>query len=173
MIKSYLNGLVVFPTYFNLSLNLAIRSSWSEPQSAPGLVFADCIELLHLWLQRIELVWFWFCHLYLMGICLDWFSITSWQLWYLLVSLFHKLFTYIFYQAMMIMCQYIISLQVRNGDILILLKMVISNFIVFFSLFSFKIHPPSTPLIYSCIVCMLKVGYILLKYHFIYQYLEY
>ena len=23
----------------------SIRSSWSEPQSAPGLVFADCIEL--------------------------------------------------------------------------------------------------------------------------------
>ena len=40
-------GLVVFPTFFNFSLNLAIRSSWSEPQSAPGLVFADCIELLH------------------------------------------------------------------------------------------------------------------------------
>ena len=34
---------MVFPTFFNLSLNLAIRSSWSEPQSAPGLVFADCI----------------------------------------------------------------------------------------------------------------------------------
>jgi len=34
---------VVFPTFFNLSLNLAIRSSWSEPQSAPGLVFVDCI----------------------------------------------------------------------------------------------------------------------------------
>ena len=32
------------------SMNLAIRSSWSEPQSAPSLVFADCIELL---LQRI------------------------------------------------------------------------------------------------------------------------
>ena len=29
-----------------LSLNLAIRSLWSEPQSAPGLVFADCIKLL-------------------------------------------------------------------------------------------------------------------------------
>ena len=43
--RSYLNGLVVFPTFLNLSLNLAIRSSWSEPQSAPGLVFADCIEL--------------------------------------------------------------------------------------------------------------------------------
>ena len=51
--RSYLNGLVVFPTFFNLSLNLAIRSSWSEAQWAPGLVFADCIELLHLWLQRI------------------------------------------------------------------------------------------------------------------------
>ena len=48
-----LNGPAVFPTFFNLSLNLAIRSSWSEPQSASGLVYADCIELLHLWLQRI------------------------------------------------------------------------------------------------------------------------
>ena len=46
-------GIVVFSTFFNFSLNLAIRSSWSEPQSAPGLVFADCIELLHLWLQII------------------------------------------------------------------------------------------------------------------------
>ena len=41
-----------FP-YFNLSLNFAIISSWSEPQSTPSLVFADCVELLHLWLQRI------------------------------------------------------------------------------------------------------------------------
>ena len=31
---------MVFPTFFNLSLNVAIRSSWSEPQSASGLVFA-------------------------------------------------------------------------------------------------------------------------------------
>ena len=30
-----------------------MRSSWSEPQSVPGLVFADYIELLHLWLQGI------------------------------------------------------------------------------------------------------------------------
>ena len=45
---SYLNGIAVSPTLFNLSLNLAIRSSWSEPQSIPGLVFADYIELLHL-----------------------------------------------------------------------------------------------------------------------------
>ena len=37
---------MVSPTFFNLSLNLAIRSSLSEPQSAaPGLIFADCIEL--------------------------------------------------------------------------------------------------------------------------------
>ena len=27
--------------------------NWSKPQSASGLVFADCIELLHLWLQWI------------------------------------------------------------------------------------------------------------------------
>ena len=46
--RSYVNGLVVFPTFFNLSLNLSIRSSWSEPQLAPGLVLADCIELLHI-----------------------------------------------------------------------------------------------------------------------------
>ena len=42
---------MVFPTFFNLSLNLAIRSS---PQSAPSLVFADCIELLHLEVARIH-----------------------------------------------------------------------------------------------------------------------
>ena len=51
--RSYMNGLVVFPTFFSLSLHLAIRSSWSEPQSGPSLVFAGCIELLHLWLQWI------------------------------------------------------------------------------------------------------------------------
>ena len=37
----------------SLSVNLAISSLSSEPQWAPGLVFADCIELLHLRLQRI------------------------------------------------------------------------------------------------------------------------
>ena len=47
-----LNGLVIFPTFFNVSLNLSIRSSWSKPQSSPSLVFADCIELLHLWLEK-------------------------------------------------------------------------------------------------------------------------
>jgi len=57
--SAYLDGLVVFHTFFNFSLNLAIRSSWSEPQSAPGLVFADCIDVVHLWLQRIKSVWFW------------------------------------------------------------------------------------------------------------------
>ena len=31
-----------FPTFFNVSLNLAIRSSWSGPQSTPSLVFVDC-----------------------------------------------------------------------------------------------------------------------------------
>ena len=50
--RSSLHDLVVFPTFFNLSLNFAIRSWWSEPQSAPGVfylfVFADCIKLPHL-----------------------------------------------------------------------------------------------------------------------------
>ena len=50
--------LEVFPTVFNLHLNLAIRSSWFEPQSASCLVFADCIELFHLLLQRVLSIWF-------------------------------------------------------------------------------------------------------------------
>ena len=37
--RSYLKGLMVFPTFFNLSLNFTIRKWWSEPQSAPSLVF--------------------------------------------------------------------------------------------------------------------------------------
>ena len=37
---------MVLPTLFNLSLNLAIRSSWSEPQSAPGLVFPGSYTIL-------------------------------------------------------------------------------------------------------------------------------
>ena len=34
-----------FSYFFHLSLNLAIRSSWSEPQSDTSLIFAECIEL--------------------------------------------------------------------------------------------------------------------------------
>ena len=54
--RSYLDGLVVFPAFFSLSLNFAIRSWRSEPQSAPGLVFAEWIGL-HFRLQRIKSVW--------------------------------------------------------------------------------------------------------------------
>ena len=36
---TWMNGLVVLPAFFNCSLNLAIRNSWSEPQSALGLCF--------------------------------------------------------------------------------------------------------------------------------------
>ena len=43
--------LVVFPIFFNLRVNLAIKNSWSEPQSAHGLVLFDCVD--HLCLQRI------------------------------------------------------------------------------------------------------------------------
>ena len=35
---------MVFPTFFNLSLNLIKRNSWSEPQSAPGLAFYIMIK---------------------------------------------------------------------------------------------------------------------------------
>ena len=37
---------MVFPTFFNLSLNFAMKSSLSEPQSASSLLFPDCIEPL-------------------------------------------------------------------------------------------------------------------------------
>ena len=74
---------MVSPTFFNLSLNLTIRSSWSEPQSAPGLVFADCIELLHLgWENIINLILvltIWWCPcvesslvLSEEGVCYEW-----------------------------------------------------------------------------------------------------
>ena len=53
LIKVIPECLVVFPTFFSLNLSLSIRSSCSELQSAPGVDFADCIELLHLWMQRI------------------------------------------------------------------------------------------------------------------------
>ena len=46
-----------------LACEIAIRSSWPEPRSAPGLVYADCTELLHLWLQRIWTIWFQCWHL--------------------------------------------------------------------------------------------------------------
>ena len=59
--RSYLNDLVVFPVFFSLSLMSFAMSSWSEPQSAPSLVFAD-LELLYLQLQRVWSIWFqyWF-----------------------------------------------------------------------------------------------------------------
>ena len=37
---------MVFTTFSNLSWTFSIRSSWYEPQSAPGLVFTGCIELV-------------------------------------------------------------------------------------------------------------------------------
>ena len=54
LFRSYPNALVAFPTFFNLSLNFALRTSWSEEQSAPGLVFADFIELFHLLHQSVD-----------------------------------------------------------------------------------------------------------------------
>ena len=51
---------MVSPTFFNSSLNFAIGSSRSEPQSALGLIFADGIELLHLLDVRVHVP---SCHL--------------------------------------------------------------------------------------------------------------
>ena len=48
-----LAGLVVSPAFFSLSLSIAMRSWWFEPLLAAGLVFADCIQFLHLRLRRI------------------------------------------------------------------------------------------------------------------------
>ena len=48
-----MNGLVLFPTFFSLSLNFAIISSLSEPESAPGPGFADYREFFHLQMPRI------------------------------------------------------------------------------------------------------------------------
>ena len=42
-----------FPSLLNISMNIGIRSSWSESQSATHLPFADSIELHHLQLQMI------------------------------------------------------------------------------------------------------------------------
>ena len=39
--------------FLQIKSEFSNKESWSEPQSAPGLVFADCIELLHLRLQRL------------------------------------------------------------------------------------------------------------------------
>ena len=63
ILRSYLNDLVVFRTFLSLSLNFAIRSSWSEPQSALSLVFADWMEHLHFCLQRILSIDFGIDHL--------------------------------------------------------------------------------------------------------------
>ena len=35
---------MVFHTFLNLSLNFAVSTWWSEPKSAPGLVFADYLN---------------------------------------------------------------------------------------------------------------------------------
>ena len=46
--KFYLAGLVVFPVFFSLSLNFAMRSWWSEPQSAPVLFLLTVYSLFNL-----------------------------------------------------------------------------------------------------------------------------
>ena len=54
---------MIFPVFFNWSLNFARRNSLSEPQSASGLVLADCMVLLYRSLQRIWSSYFGIDHL--------------------------------------------------------------------------------------------------------------
>ena len=48
-----------FPYHLQERREFCNKESWLEPQSAPGLVFADCIEIFHLQPQRIHSIWFW------------------------------------------------------------------------------------------------------------------
>ena len=87
-----MNGLVVFPIFFNLNLNCATRSSWSELQSAPGLVFADYIDLLYLWLQKsivnlISVLTNWWCSCVELSLVLLEFAMISAFSWQNSVSL--------------------------------------------------------------------------------------
>ena len=77
---------MIFPTFFNLSLNFAIKSSWSEPQSTLGLVFADYIEFLHLRLQRIYHLYFDIDHLVMSGIYSSW--LCCWKMVFAMTSVF-------------------------------------------------------------------------------------
>ena len=42
-----------FPHFLQFESEFGNKEFMIWPESAPGLVFADCIELLHLWLQII------------------------------------------------------------------------------------------------------------------------
>ena len=58
--RPYLNFIVVFPTFFSLRFTFAIKTSWSEQLSAPGLVFADYIVCPSLAAKNIiNLVSYW------------------------------------------------------------------------------------------------------------------
>ena len=52
---------MLFPTFFNLKLNLPISSSLLEPQSAPSLVVADSLELFHHIRNLISVLAVWWC----------------------------------------------------------------------------------------------------------------
>ena len=46
-----------FPHFLQFKSEFGNRSSWSEPQSGPCLVFADCIELLHPHSSKASVLW--------------------------------------------------------------------------------------------------------------------
>ena len=53
-------GMVLSPVSCTMSWTSVHSSSGTlSIRSSPDLVFADCIELLQIWLQRIQSIWFW------------------------------------------------------------------------------------------------------------------
>ena len=102
-----LNSLDVFPTFFNWSLNFAIKDSWSEPQSAPSLVFDDYLELFHLSLKRNNQSDFSIGHL-VMSICRVFFCVVGrgCLLWpvHLLTNLCYPLPCFILYSKAKFVC---------------------------------------------------------------------
>ena len=86
-----------------------MRSSWS--QSAPSLVFADSIELLHLCLQRIQSIWFYYWpsgddHVCSLPLCCwkSMFAMTIAFSWQNSVSLCPVLFLFFLYSKVKFAC---------------------------------------------------------------------
>ena len=84
---TFLNGLVVFPAFFNLSLNFAIRSSWFEPQSALGQFW--WLYLFHLWLERrskkcpVDINWIQLVQYVILSLCFLINFLSEWSVqWY-------------------------------------------------------------------------------------------
>ena len=62
---------MVFPTFFNLSLNFAVRSSWTEPQSVPVLFLLNVSSFSTFGYKEYNQSGFSIDHL-VMSMCINW-----------------------------------------------------------------------------------------------------